>query len=647
MTKPCKTLNHVINMSSGNDVIQLDAFNTATVSYNKCPTTTTSVTGKIIFHSWNGIATINCSGNALSFKDNSSRSTTVEFYHLKFLDTFLKIKDVSLIVKNCSLGSFQNGSEFPNLIDVLVTNTTTEGNLRINITSTIFLEKNNAGSLSVNNNQSFPVFVEMSNITIFKNYLEKTKYVISMKGYVNFNFMNSEISNTKFLGKIPVALATFSNCLIAETKKDRAGGTLRKRKESHGFKERGLPSFDPQSFLITFSLRDINFFSNDAIIVSTSFCTEANVRISNTTLFNNTIPEASSERAFVFITSMVKKLKVILNNSSFVQNKVGLDNSGCMMGVKAISKNVTLFVTQCKFFQNIGGGVFYSSYSSPITLYTTFVASYCADHICNKNTSESTKKGQGFYPRTGQSPSQYEETLNSDLVFEDCEFHNNRGFYPSIIIKGEPFIYLRIQMCVFVGNIGTNSGAIHVIGTFGCTIADSKFYNNSGIFGAGAISVLWVKMLIKNCTLDSNNGGDTEDTQPTGSVSLSGGGSFSIQDSRIFQRDTTQSISYYGTFHGVHSTLGLSSDMFSNVTVSNSTLDYSWSPSLEKVIIIQLAHTKNFVLKEGTSIKCPSGYKIKDSKKLGIKPENKPTLQNFECQLCALGSYTIDRGVYR
>ena len=638
VTKPCKTLNHVIDMSIGNDVIKLDAFNTATVPYNKCPTTTKIVTGKLIFYSWNGTATINCSGNALSFEDNSSHSTTVEFNHLKFLDTFLEIKQVSLIVNNCSLGSFKNGTKFDNLIDVLVTNTTTKGNLRINITSTIFLENNNAGSLSVVNHQSFPVFAEMSNITIFKNYLKKTKYVISMKGYVNFNFMNSEISNTKFLGKIPVALVVFSNCL-----NDRTFG---KQNGRHSIKKRASPSFDTLSSVITFSLREINFFSNDATIVSTSFCAAAYVNIIKTTFFSNTGPAAQFASSLVFIASMAKKLRVVLNNCSFVKNNLTTLQYMVMVTVKDFSNDTTLFITQCSFSQNIGSGVFFSYESPRGRSNTGLLKSYCAAQICNNSTLESTEAEDDFEPRVDQSSLQYEETYNLDLVFEDCEFRNNTGSLSSISVMNltsRIINPLHIKRCVFVGNMGYESGGIWTY-DFGIIISDSTFYHNTGKSGAGAISAKGGTMQIENCTLDSNSGGNTKLTQATGTMSLFGGGSVFIQNSRIFQRNTTQIVLNLGTFH---SALGISTDSFGNVSLFNSTLDYSWSPSLEKVIIIQLAHTKNFALKEGTSIKCPSGYKIKDSKKLGINPDKTPTLQNFECELCAPGSYTIDRGVYR
>mgnify|MGYP002803875948 CR=1 FL=1 len=641
MTKPCKTLNHVIDMSRGNDVIKLNAFNTATVPYNKCPTTTKSVTGKLIFHSWNGIATINCSGNALSFKDNSSDSTTVEFYHLKFLDTFLEIKDVSLIVNNCSLGSFKNGTKFANLIDILATDTTTEGNLRINITSTIFLENNNAGSLSVVNNQSFPVFVEISNITIFKNYLKKTKYVISMKGYVNFNFMNSEISNTKFSGEIPVALVVFSSRLN--------DCTVGKQNGRHSIKERTSPSFDTISSAITFSLREINFFSNDATIVSTSFCAAANVNIIKTTLFNNTVPAAQwFAKSLISTASMAKKLRVVLNNCSFVRNNHMLSKFMVAVTVKDFSNDTTLLVTQCSFSQNIGSGVYFSYESRRGRSNTGLLES---SQICNNSTLEFTETEDDFDPKADQYSHQYEETYtgNLSLVFENCEFRNNTGSLSSIaVLRFTSFtshvIYqLHVKRCVFVGNVGFESGCIWTY-DFGGIISDSTFYHNTGKAGPGAISAKGGTMLIKNCILDSNSGGDTKLTQATGTVGLYGGGSVFIKNSQIFQRNTTQIVLNLGTFH---SALGMSSDMFGNVTLFNSTLDYTWSPSLEKVIIIQLAHTKNFVIKEDTSIKCPLGYKIKDSKKLGINPDKTPTLQNFECELCAPGSYTIDRGVYR
>ncbi|CAB4045707.1 Hypothetical predicted protein, partial [Paramuricea clavata] len=171
-------------------------------------------------NSWNGRATINCSGEGLHFEGNSINLTTIEFHHLKFLDTFLKADDVSLTVNNCLFGSFEKDTAFSNLINVSVTKHVL-GNLRINITSTNFLEKNNAGSVSVVNNQTVPVFVEIRNITVANNYLKKTNRVISLQGFVNFNFMNSEISNTKFSEKRsffinPAYLVTFQSSFFVK-----------------------------------------------------------------------------------------------------------------------------------------------------------------------------------------------------------------------------------------------------------------------------------------------------------------------------------------------------------------------------------------------------------------------------------------------
>ena len=617
ITTPCKTLNHVMNMSGGDDVIKLDASNTAAVPYSECPTTTKSINGKLSFYSWNGTATINCSANALNFTDNSPNQTTaVEFHHLKFFDTFLEIEDVSLVVSNCSLGSFQKGTKFANLISVSIF--TAQVNLRININSTIFLENNNAGSLSVVNNQGIPVYVELSNITVSKNYLEKAKHVMFIRGNVNFNLVNSEISNTEVLGIIRTALVDFSNCFPAET--------------------------ESSSTVITFSLRETNFSSNNAAIVFTTFCTAANVSISKTTSFNNTGAQSGPPSNFyiVFVRSNAKNLRVVLNNISFLNNKIAQYIDGFTVGVSAVSENTTtLFVSQCIFSYNKGGGIFFIlDENSRGTSHTGLVDSNCAAHSCNNTGLKSTKKGHGLRDQ----PLQYQETFTSDFVIGDCEFHNNTGNdSPTIIVEGLS-IYLRIKRCVFVDNFAKNGGAIFLLGEIECKISDSTFYYNTGQYGSGAIRILWGTVVMKNCTLDSNSGGKTELGQAIGTVDLSGNGSVFIQDSRIIQRNTTRTVSKHGTFY---STLGISSDVFNNVTLSNYTLEYTWSPSLEKVIVIQLSHTKNFVLEEGASIECPSGYTIKKSKKIGVKPSDKLAVQNIECELCATGSYTIDRGVYR
>ncbi len=651
-------------MSSGNDDIKLDASNTENVPYNKCPTTARSITGKLCFYSYNGTATINCSGKGLRFEDNSTILKTIEFHHVKFLDTFLNVEGVSLTVNNCLLGSFQKDAAFLSLIDVSATNPLS--NLRINITSTNFLENNNAGSLSVVNNQRVSVFVEMRNITVSNNFLEKANYVISMQGFVNFNFINSEISNTKFSQEVPTPLISFSNCYYAETEKDKSDSTLGKRSQHgrHGNKEHESPTFDQQSTVNTFSLKEVNFSSNHAGIVYTSFCTVANVKITGTTVFNNTKNRISAnlipEDSIVYVKSKVGTLRVVVKNCSFVKNNVKNRRASI---VNILSKNLTLLVTKCNFSRNHGGGVIFISiltskevtrtvfYSSRSSSYARLLESYCAARICNKRAFESTQKGHDFdATKRGQSPLDYRETFASDLFIEDCEFYNNtlKSFATfTVHAYGSNSLthlsYLQLQRCVFVGNIADSSGAVFVLGNIIFNISDSTFLDNTGRFSSGAICFSGSTistMFIINCTLDNNNGGRTASTQATGSVSLTEGGSVFIQDSLILQRNTVQTISNYGSFHG---TLGISSDMCDNVTLSNCTLDYRWSPSLEKVIVLEIAHTENFVLEEGTSIECPSGYKIKNSTKLSVKPP----AQKFECELCAVGSYTIDRGVYR
>ena len=78
-----------------------------------------------------------------------------------------------------------------------------------------------------------------------------------------------------------------------------------------------------------------------------------------------------------------------------------------------------------------------------------------------------------------------------------------------------------------------------------------------------------------------------------------------------------------------------SSDSFDKIVLSNSVLD---SPS-EKVMDLELTYTKRFVLKKGTSVQSPWGYKIK-------RRTISESEQSFERELYRNGSYSIDRGMY-
>lgn len=144
ITSPCGTLNYVIKIAKGNDVIMLDSYNTEKIPYNTC--TTWATPGNLSFNSWNyGSAIINCSGNELNFEGNT---TNLEFQGLTFLDSFLRVSDIFLIINNCSFGSFSQNT-FPYLIHVSVNNP--GPNFGIYITSSNFLERNTAGALQVVN----------------------------------------------------------------------------------------------------------------------------------------------------------------------------------------------------------------------------------------------------------------------------------------------------------------------------------------------------------------------------------------------------------------------------------------------------------------------------------------------------------------
>ena len=498
MSTPCQTLSHAVNMMSGNDVIKLDPNNTAKKPYNTCPMK--PIGGTLSFFSWSTseIATINCSGKGLNFKGNNKTIEIIEFHNIKFLDTFLSAVNASLTINNCSFRS--KDTEFLNLINAM------NPFPKIIITNTIFLEKNNASVLNVVNNQEAPVFVEISNITVSKNYLKKTNYIISIQGYVNFTFANSEISNTMFSKDTRATLVSFMSC----------------------------STFGKQYDNTEFSVRGSNFSFNQGTIVHARFCSTANVSITDTRVSNNTAK--FTQGAFVINALHETSQAAIKNNSSLYIDAVGSDSS------------ITAGVTK-------------------------------------------------------------------------------------LLVKG----------CVYLSNLAGGSGAISVAGNIACYIYDSIFHSNNGIHGPGAIDFSGTMLVIKNCTLDSNNGGSITSiasTLATGSVSLASGSAALIHDSKIIQRNAVKAVSNYGEFHG---TLGLSSDMCDNVTLFNSTLDYEWSPSVDKVIVLEIAHTKNFVLKEGTTIKCPPGYKIRHSHKTSIVPP----AQNFECELCTMGSYSIERGVYR
>ena len=630
ITVPCQTLRHVINISRGNSIIRLDANNSEKLPYNTCPNTTKLISGNVSFYSWNGTATINCTGKGLYLKNNLSNLTSVEFRNLNFLDSSINVVDVSLNIYNCSFGSSKN---FVYLIDVTL-QSTASGIPRVTVSSTKFLERNNAGLLSVvNSRANKSVLVEITNINVINNVLEMANNLIFMSGFVNFNLVNSEISNTKFSENMstPVALVKYSGCFAYAGK------------------------------ILTFSLKGLRILSNQAGIVESWFCAPANVSITDTTVYNTYINNSVSDGAFVFNTTK-GDLTVVVKNTSFVKNNVN-NRHGSM--TRIISQGlVDLVVFNCSFSHNEAGALnIFTSKKSTLSIRNTtiqFSSSYREMREMHASqilvvfdgswVSSKTMESSGFlesnecnmYTSTKLRPS-LENGEIFGLFIEDCWFYNNNN--SSIVVENlmekninkTEQINLSIKRCIFSGNVADGSGALHVGCQIACNIFDTTFVRNNGKHGSGAIDFSGSMLLIKNCTLEDNNGGSSKYTQATGSVSLLKGGPAIIQDSRIIQRNILRTTSSNEEFHG---TLGVSTDLCDTATLSNSTLDYRWSPSLEKVIVVEVSHTKNFVLENGTIILCPSGYKIRRLKKQSVA-------QSFECQLCPMGSYSLERGIYR
>ena len=254
--------------------------------------------------------------------------------------------------------------------------------------------------------------------------------------------------------------------------------------------------------------------------------------------------------------------------------------------------------------------------------------------------------------RNSSASLEYDEIFESGFLLEDCEFINNTGSWYSssaaLDVHSEPYVgldgysisRLRIRRSIFVGNVAENgTGAIYIAAYIKCNISNCMFQDNAGSM-SGAIyfcGETTSSIFIQNCTLDSNSGGYAARTQATGSVRFAKQGTALIQDSLIIQRNIVQTFSNMKSYHG---SLTLSSDSFDNIVLANSVLKCQWSPSLEKVIVLEVADTKNFVLKEGTSVGCPWGYNIK----LDTISEFE---QSIQCDLCTIGSYSIDRGIYR
>ena len=725
----------------------LDSYNTENIPYDTCATW--AIPGNLSFSSWNhGSAIINCSGNGLDFEGNA---TNLEFQGLRILDTFLKVNDISLTVNNCSFGSLLQNTAFLYLIHVSVNNPLS--NFKIYISSLNFLEGNMAGVLHVINYQSVPLIVEIRNTTVTNNYLKGANYVIFIEGYVNFIFMNSEISNTKFLETISErSLIYFDGCPYTATREayndtsvKRLGTKTTQMKSSqHGEPvDPELGSiFDNNSTMLSFNIKGLNVSDNHAGIIETLFCASANVSVTDSTFLNNTNRWLLDGSVVIYAKRKSVSLDILVENSSFVANVN--ENTGPLVSINVI--NVNIIVINCTFRHNKGGAVYVSaSPGSKITIRNSsvqfsksfsHVMSHCGAQICvmfrnpvsyvsqakeydspsshaiemgklrkmymYMSTDGSRKPGfegnsrihrpvkrdnvengkflkmnesfihdqtktfksmkQGFRlersaplkVNAGNSESstlsslEYREIFESDLLVEDCYFNNNTGFFSSsaaLEVHSEPYISLGgnsvakvcIRRCKFVGNAAKDgSGAIYVAVNINFSISNSIFQDNAGA-SSGAVYFCGSTMVIYNCTLDNNSGGFTVYTQATGSVRLGRKGTALMQDSRIIQRNIVRTVPNMGIYH---SSLTVSTDSFDKIVLSNSVLDCQWSPSSEKVIVLELAHTRRFVLKKGTSIQCPRGYKTK-------RRTISESEQSFECELCTKGTYSIDRGIYR
>ena len=727
----------------------LDSYNTEKIPYNTCATWATP--GNLSFNSWNyGSAIINCSGNQLNFEGNTAN---LEFQGLTFLDSFLRVSDIFLIINNCSFGSFSQNT-FPYLIHVSVNNP--RPNFGIYITSSNFLERNTAGALHVINYQGKPCIVEIRHTIVAKNYLKEANYIIFIQGYVNFSIVNSEISNTKLLENISKpTLIYFYGCpdMTRHDKNasidNRWGNTSSKGKNSQHEKlyddpELGSPTIEDDSIILSFDIKALNFSSNQAGIVQTIFCISGNVSVTDATFFNNTNRWILDGSLAIIAKNKLAALDILIENSSFVANVN--ENTGPLVSVVSVNANV--FVTNCTFCHNNGGAMYVSaSPASKITVRNSsvqfsksseHVLSHCGAQICvmfrypddyvlpvkeyDNSFSHATgmrsltklsrgevlksrkaefKKSRIHEPLLGHLPGSLcrflhqsvkpgkggllleqnasvlktesdvvnskflkmnesfifdhnktsleygGEFFGSGLLVEDCNFNNNTGFLSSsaaLEVHSEPYISLAghspanvsIRRCKFVGNAAKDgSGAIYVAANIYFIISNCLFHDNAGS-SSGAIYFSGSIMVIKNCMLDNNSGGYAVYTQATGSVRLTKKGTAFIQGTRIIQRHIVQTVPNMGIYH---SSLAVSCDSFDKIVLSNSVVDCKWLPSLEKVIVLEVTHTKGFALKD-IFIICPWGYKIKRR----IISESE---QSFECELCTIGSYSLDRGIYR
>lgn len=746
-------------MAMANDVIMLDPTHTEEIPYDTCISRV--IAGDLRFISWSGSAIINCSGKELYFKGNS---TALEFHGLTFRDTFLRTHDVSLTINHCSFVSSLQNADYLYLIDVSVIKPLKK--LIISISSTNILEKNTAGTLNVVNQQNLSVNVEIRNITITNNHLEKAINVIHILGYVNFKFVSSEILNLTFSNPEHVlrsdpSLVYFSGFHAPSGKhhnvdpnNDIFSRLYSQLKKSHQerFDENEHGSLllnEDSNFTAPFSLENMNILHNRAGIVRTLLC-RGEMNITDTNILGN----RNRGSAVVISTGCAAEtLNVLVKNSSFVSNFN--ENNGPLVAI--VSRNMTFSVGNCTFSRNQGGAVYIStSKSSRITFKNSyflfsnsssaFVSAHCGAQICvmysyqessdgfgveresssdctimrnsksktlyragtrelksaffetntnlpmnmtnpletsaveqglvakrvrfrNPNetralgastekteaeiggfvrmANETTKKGDGFNSER-DTPVEYGKNLDPGLLLEDCKFHYNTGSQgsssaalevhsgPYVSLEVSPLFYLLVKRCVFVGNVAKDgTGAIYIAGDFRINISDSTFQNNAGAT-SGAIHFSGSTIFLQNCTLDSNSGGYTAFTQATGSVRFTTSGTAFIENTRIIQTNIVTTISYE-SFHG---SLAISSDSFDKVVLANSILDCRWSPSQEKVIVLEISHTENFVLGEGTSIKCPQGYRIRRRTISGSE-------ESFECDLCRIDSYSVDRGIYK
>ena len=672
-TSPCKTLNYVIVKASSNDVIMVDSNNTERVPYDSCSSQT--LHKNLNFKSWHERAVINCSGGELSFVGGLSLGE-VSFCGLRFIDTFIRLTNASLAVTNCIFGSFQVKRNFSYIIDVFVSAKTLSTNINISVTNSSFMENNLTGCLSVVNCASAGVLVEIENSSIINNNLPNlmVRSLISVVGIVNFSFVNSEISNTTFSQELRQPSVSVFSIL--------AGGSDLARAKNVDLPSSECLYHEEPSVL---SLRFVggNFYGNNAKIIKATSEKLAHVDIINTNFSMNTDIHTAGGVIFINSTESAQPVEVHFNNCWFISNQgvslstvlyfklsdplrssisleschfhnnkdIPLDEfSGNGATVYIEAQNLSLYVMSCEFYLNqaaMTGGV--------------YVKAYQCGHLHFKLThikscyswAEAPDSSGGITVIFGDSQNRRQRSELSEfrLSIEDCEFYNNtaalRG--TGALVSSGINSYgvhspshssgnVTIQRSHFEKNLASNgAGGICISSHFDCNITDTEFRDNAG-FEAGAIYFTGGYLTLRNCTLRSNYGGTTASTLASGSLRLSENGTAVIRDSKIIQDNVTGSFGNYLDFHGG---VGLFSSEFCSISLYNSSLEFLWRPSVEKIVVVEIAR-KNLTIDDATVIRCPVSYSIKNIT-VGSSVTGKFSVQ---CRLCRMGSYSEDRGVY-